>query len=117
MSDDEFMTASGDPETVNKYVLSDWQGLVCMTFEKRCDRLTLTPREALIAGEAFSRQSYKSVHGDFPHGGTKQTIEQKRITCKNRVAQMLRTWPAPKSEAEFMAQAAAVVDQVMKLVT
>ena len=100
---------------VNKVQLSDHLGYVCLTFEKQCDRLTLTPAEAVTMGEAISRQSYRAVHGDFPYGGTKQTLEQLRIRCVNRVAMMLAKDITDKKTRKV--KATALVDEMMKLVT
>lgn len=99
---------------VSKVSISDHLGYVCLTFEKKCDRLTLTPAEAVTMGEAISRQSYRAVHGDFPHGGTKQTLEQLRIRCVNRVNRMLAKDIA--DEKDRKAKATALVDEVLKLV-
>ena len=104
---------------VNKVILSDFKGMVCLTFEKRTDCLTLTAQEALTMSEAMGRQAYRSKFGDFPHGATKQTVEQLRIRARNRVAMMLATKAKepPKTEKEFQIQATALVDEIMKLVT
>lgn len=107
--------ASGDAITVNKVILSDHRGMVCLTFEKRCDCLSLTPQESLTMSEALSRQAYKSKFGDFPSGKTKQTLEQLRIRARNRVEMMLKN--EPKTPTEKKLRATAIVDEVMKLVT
>ena len=110
---------TGSAIEVNKVILSDFKGKVCLTFEKRCDALTLTAQEALTMSEALGRQAYRSQFGDFPHGKTKQTVEQLRIRARNRVAMMLRTKAKepPKTDKEFQLQATALVDEIMKLVT
>lgn len=106
---------TGDAIEVNKVILSDFRGRVCLTFEKQCDCLTLTAQEALTMSEALGRQAYKSQFGDFPHGGTKQTVEQLRIRAVNRVTMMLKS--LVKDDAKRKIRATALVDEVMKLVT
>lgn len=106
---------TGDAIEVNKVILSDFRGHVCLTFEKQCDCLTLTAQEALTMSEALGRQAYKSRFGDFPHGGTKQTVEQLRVRATARVNLMLR--PLLKDDAKRKIRATAIVDEVMKLVT
>lgn len=104
---------------VNKVKISNWRGMVCLTFEKRCDALTLTAQESLVMSEALARQSYRAAHGDFPDGGTKQNLEQLRIRARDRMVLLLRaTMKAPpKTEQAFKLRAAALVDEVMKLVS
>jgi hypothetical protein len=104
----------GDAIEVNKVILSDFKGRVCLTFEKQCDCLTLTPQEALTMSEALGRQAYRSRFGDFPHGATKQTIEQLRIRCVARVALMLNKDIADEKDRKV--RATALVDEVLKLV-
>tara|TARA_R110000868_G_scaffold142759_10_gene360238 strand:- start:454 stop:780 length:327 start_codon:yes stop_codon:yes gene_type:complete len=74
---------------VSKVTISDYRGLVCLTFEQQCDRLTLNPQEAVQMGEALSRQAYRAHYGDYPHNGSKQTVEQLRVRARNRVEMML----------------------------
>ena len=106
---------AGDAIETNKVILSDFKGMVCLTFEKRVDCLTITAQEALQMSEALARQAYKSRFGDFPAGKTKQTIEQLRIRAKNRVQMMLKD--EPKTPTAKKIRAAAIVDEIMKLVT
>lgn len=101
--------------TVNKVMLSDHMGYVCLTFEKRCDALELTPQEALTMSEAMARQSYRARFGDFPHGGTKQNVEQIRVRLRQTVQLMLKK-PC-NTEMEQKALAAAIVDECMKKAT
>ena len=89
--------------------------MVCLTFERRVDCLTITPQEALTMAEALSRQAYRTKFGDFPSGKTRQTIEQLRIRARNRVEMMLMK--DPKTPLSKKARATAIVDEVMKLVT
>lgn len=105
----------GDAIEVNKVVLSDFKGQICMTFEKRCDCLTLTRQEAMNMAEALARQTYRAAHGDFPTTTDRSQItEQLRIRAQNRVRQMLLNYH-PKTEVERIQKAAALVDEVMKM--
>lgn len=119
MSEDTFIDV-GTPRAqnaieVNTVKLSNFRGMVCLTFEKRCDCLTLTAQEALTMGEALSRQSYRAHHGDFPDGKTKQTTEQLRLRARNRVIMLLKN--EPKTPEQKKIRATSIVDEVMKLVT
>lgn len=106
---------AGDAIETNKVILSDFRGMVCLTFEKRVDCLTITQQEALTMSEALARQAYKSRFGDFPDGKTKQSIEQLRIRARNRVFLMLKD--IVKDDTKRKIRATAIVDEVMKLVT
>lgn len=100
---------------VNKAVLSDFKGMVCLTFEKRTDCLTLTKAEAMQMAEALARQTYRAAHGDFPTTQDRSQItEQLRIRARNRVRQMLQRF-APKTQAEEVQKASAIVDEIMKI--
>ena len=105
----------GDAISTNKVILSDFRGMVCLTFEQRVDCLTLTPQEALTMSEALGRQAYKSKFGDFPSGKSKQGIEQLRIRAVNRVKLILGK--IISDETARNARAVAIVDEVMKVVT
>ena len=110
----EVSVKAGDAIEVNKVILSDFKGMVCLTFEKRTDCLTITPQEALTMSEALGRQAYKSRFGDFPDGASKQTVEQLRIRSVNRVSMMLKNLIPDGPRRKI--RATALVDEVMKLV-
>lgn len=98
---------SGDAIEVNRVILSDFRGMVCLTFKKRCDCLTITPQEALTMSEALGRQAYKSRFGDFPDGGTKQTVEQLRIRLVNGFSMMMKNKVPSAKDRKALATALA----------
>ncbi len=101
------------PGVVNKCVLSDHAGMVCITLERPASGIELTADEARVMGEALLRQAYRAHHGDYP-AGRSQSVDMLRARARNRVRQMLRKPIATLEEEE--ARALAIVDEVFKLV-
>ena len=64
--------------------------------------------------EKLGRQAYRARFGDWPHAGSKQTVEQLRIRCANRVWHMLKE--EPKTPLQKRVRAQQIVDEVLKLV-
>ena len=100
---------------VSTVAITDRHGMVCLTFPEQCDRLTLSPQEAVQMGEALSRQAYRAHFGDYPHNGSRQTVEQLRVRARNRVNLMLAS-TIPDETARGI-KATQLVDEVMKLVS
>lgn len=112
----EITVASHDNVGTNKLTLSDHRGLVVMHFDKKVNYVAIQPNEARDLGEKLARQSYRAIYGDYPTTQDRSQItEQMRIRARNRVTTMLQNYE-PKTKAEIIAKASAIVDEIMKIV-
>lgn len=112
----EVSVAGQDNSGTNKVTLSDHRGMVVLHFDHKVNYVALPPEQARQLAEACARQAYRAHYGTFPvlNDGS-QITEQKRVRARNRVSMMLIRYN-PKTDAERLAQAAAIVDEIMKIV-
>lgn len=89
-------------------------GFVYLRFEKPVMWVKLDPGTALAVGQQLAKDSYHAKFGDEPDEKFKQLTEQVRITCKNRVALMLRSFMGRAPIPPFEIQASEIVDACLR---
>ena len=111
---------AGDAITTNRVILSDFRGMVCLTFERRVDCLTITPQEALTMGlvnRVTERDGALEVAIELAHqlaafpqlclrGDRLSAIEQWGMTEDDALQNELRHGRASISSGETQAGAA-----------
>lgn len=98
--------------------LSDYEGHVCLHFERPVSFVKLDPPTASSLAEAMARAAYKCISGDVPTTMAKSQItEQMRIRLKNRVAIMIRSMENDTPSPSYEVRAHRIVDELLKEAT